>query len=117
MIATRGRPAGIRWVGERRCNSSYRRAHAEAPVKGSRLVWGVLVAVPVMMPSPAEASFSELAYWTPARMAHATPLDPRFASRQAGVPTARAVAGSKVLGALFFNNGSGGHYCTASVIR
>jgi V8-like Glu-specific endopeptidase len=50
-------------------------------------------------------------------MAHATPLDPRSVARQAGVPTARPVAGSKVIGALFFNNGTGGHYCTASVVR
>jgi V8-like Glu-specific endopeptidase len=58
---------------------------------------------------------SEVAYWTAARMARATPLGAR--TGVAEVPAARPVAGSRVLGALFFRDGAGGHYCTASVVR
>jgi V8-like Glu-specific endopeptidase len=58
-----------------------------------------------------------VSYWTAARMAHATPLGVRATLPYAGIPAARSVAGSRVIGALFFNSGSGGHYCTASVVR
>lgn len=62
---------------------------------------------------------SAASYWTGSRMAHATPLGHRTDEGlpEPAVPTARAVPGSRVIGALFFNNGSGGHYCTASVVR
>lgn len=58
-------------------------------------------------------------YWTSVRMATATPLDDRIDAQAAlpGVmPAARATSGSAVVGALFFSNGAGRHYCTASVV-
>ena len=91
------------------------------------LLCGVLTAVPLLSyvpPASARAVSSvdraaAVVYWTAARMARATPLGGRTARSGVlrDVPTARAVAGSRVIGALFFNSGSGGHYCTASVIR
>ncbi|HEX6470573.1 MAG TPA: trypsin-like peptidase domain-containing protein [Streptosporangiaceae bacterium] len=64
-----------------------------------------------------------LAFWTPRRMAAATPLDARPTTPAAGPyraaasrPTAHTWTGSPVVGALFLSNGSGGHYCTASVV-
>ena len=67
----------------------------------------------------ASADLGAASYWTVSRMAHATPLGRRTDEGlpEPAVPTARAVPGSRVIGALFFNNGAGGHYCTASVIR
>jgi V8-like Glu-specific endopeptidase len=62
-------------------------------------------------------------YWTRVRMKDATPLDVRAGGTEmgarppAGIPAARAGTGSRVIGALFFNDGAGNHYCTASVIR
>jgi V8-like Glu-specific endopeptidase len=60
------------------------------------------------------------AYWTDRLMASATPLDGRETTREIGppaaVPTAGATGGSRVVGALFFGNGTGRHYCTASVV-
>lgn len=102
-------------------------------MKVRRLLLGVLVAVPLPLLSAApealasgpavrvaaSADLGSVSYWTAARVAHATPLGRRTADDvpAMGIPSARAVAGSRVIGALFFNNGSGGHYCTASVIR
>ncbi|WP_433326284.1 trypsin-like serine peptidase [Spirillospora sp. CA-294931] len=66
----------------------------------------------------AEAGATER-YWTPKRMASATPLTGRSAQgarAQAG-PTAKAYGGIPTLGALFFRNGRGDHYCTASVVH
>ncbi len=60
-------------------------------------------------------------YWTAARMAVATPIDRRTVRMEVGspdgIPSAHAATGSRVVGALFFNDGAGNHYCTASVIR
>ena len=97
-------------------------------MKVRRLLLGVLAALPLLPAGPAALARSRLvtapdlgtvAYWTPSRMARATPLGLRADETVpgAGIPTARGVPGSKVIGALFFNNGSGGHYCTASVVR
>jgi V8-like Glu-specific endopeptidase len=100
-------------------------------VLGRRLLCGVLVTVPLLPAGPvaqaarvssrmvASAELGGAAYWTRARMAAATPLGGRLAEEvpEAGIPSARTVAGSKVIGALFFDNGAGSHYCTASVIR
>ena len=97
-------------------------------MKVRRLLLGVLAAVPLLPAGPTALARARLvtaadlgseAYWTPARMAVATPLGRRADEGvpEVGIPTARAVPGSKVIGALFFNNGSGGHYCTASVVR
>lgn len=97
-------------------------------MKVSRLLVGVLAAVALLPAGPtalarvrvvALAELGSEVYWTPARLAHATPLRTRMdeAVPEAEIPTARAVEGSRVIGALFFSNGSGGHYCTASVIR
>lgn len=59
------------------------------------------------------------AYWTERLMDTATPLDTRLV-RQAGPPAAYPMAGytggSRVVGALFLSNGTGRHYCTASVV-
>jgi len=97
-------------------------------MKVRRLLLGVLAAVPLLPAGPAALARTRLVtaadlgseeYWTPARIALATPLGRRTDEEvpEVGIPTARAVPGSKVIGALFFNNGSGGHYCTASVVR
>lgn len=61
------------------------------------------------------------AFWTLRRMAEATPLGTRLRSRpsvsaDASRPSARTWTGSPVVGALFLSNGSGSHYCTASVV-
>ena len=63
------------------------------------------------------------AFWTPARMAAATPVvNPNeviagpAASPPPGTPTARLFNGVPTVGALFFTSGSSAHYCTASVI-
>ncbi|MFC6881085.1 MULTISPECIES: trypsin-like serine peptidase [Actinomadura] len=64
-------------------------------------------------------------YWTAKRMAAAKPVGraeaPGGAARtQAAaqaVPRSTAFHGIPTLGALFFNNGSGDHYCTASVVH
>jgi V8-like Glu-specific endopeptidase len=70
----------------------------------------------------AEAAASE-SYWTPDRMRAATPYDSRPAGEPAPGPAARAASreatvfhGVPSIGALFFRNGGGDHYCTASVI-
>ncbi|MEV5746412.1 serine protease [Actinoallomurus sp. NPDC052308] len=59
------------------------------------------------------------AYWTERMMATATPVDARL-TRQAGppdaIPAAGYTGGSRVVGALFLSNGTGRHYCTASVV-
>lgn len=93
------------------------------------LLCGVLAALPLLhageaasassMTVTASARSGGASYWTAARMAHATPLGARTMGRTAAgrIPVARAVQGSKVIGALFFDNGSGDHYCTASVVR
>jgi V8-like Glu-specific endopeptidase len=61
-------------------------------------------------------------YWTPERMAKATPVDGRTTTSggvtaTAAAQTARAYGGIPSVGALFFNNGSGDHYCTGAVIN
>lgn len=95
------------------------------------LLVGILAAVPPLLPTGSPplaastrtvATMDAVAYWTPSRMAHATPLSRRTddgldGPPAAAVPTARSVPGSRVIGALFFSNGAGGHYCTASVVR
>lgn len=93
------------------------------------LLVGVLAGLPPLLAAPPAAAarthvvtrvdLGAASYWTAARMARATPLGRRTDERLSGggIPTARHVSGSKVIGALFFNNGTGGHYCTASVVR
>jgi V8-like Glu-specific endopeptidase len=90
-----------------------------------RLLWGVLAVVPLVPTGPAASArvatsvqLGGASYWTATRMAHATPLGGRVSEGvpDAGIPSARGVPGSKVIGALFFNSGSGNHYCTASVV-
>jgi V8-like Glu-specific endopeptidase len=70
-----------------------------------------------------EAAISE-SYWTPERMEQATPEDPKVPGepepngmRRSGVWGAAVFHGVPTIGALFFRNGSGDHYCTASVIN
>lgn len=66
-------------------------------------------------------------YWTPARMKAATPLGvtasaarsrsaARVATAPSGWKTGTYFHGLPSLGALFLHNGTGDHYCTASVI-
>ncbi|MCW2944597.1 MAG: hypothetical protein JWR24_1314 [Actinoallomurus sp.] len=110
-------------------------------MKTRRLLCGVLAAVSLLPVAPAASAAGgrgrmqavslidtggggrRAAYWTPARMAFATPLDIRDqgigaeAGPPAEIPQAKGSTGSKVVGALFFNDGVGNHYCTASVIR
>ncbi|MDL4818102.1 trypsin-like serine peptidase [Actinomadura opuntiae] len=62
-------------------------------------------------------------YWTPKRMAAATPVDRRsggvtgqtFSSQ--AIVQSKAFGGVPTIGALFFNNGQGDHFCTASVVQ
>ncbi|RMI47153.1 hypothetical protein EBO15_04540 [Actinomadura harenae] len=76
-------------------------------------------------------------YWTPQRLASATPVGgPKAAAPSTGpsaspspgtmggrsvtaqsVPKSAAFGGIPTVGAVFFNNGKGNHYCTASVIH
>lgn len=109
------------------------------PVKTSRLLCGVLTGLTSLFSAPAASAAGHHgtravghvaradgtrpeAYWTEARMASATPLDGRDGGAlpqvepYAAIPSARPTAGSRVVGALFLNNGSGRHYCTASVV-
>ncbi len=73
--------------------------------------------------SAADAAATEQ-YWTPQAMAAATPLDARtgkakgFSTLAASGKTARAFAGYKTIGVLFFTTSTAKkHYCTASVIN
>lgn len=111
-------------------------------VKTRRLLCAALAAIPlstvVVEPVRAGAPGSvthvditggkrSTSYWTDARVRAATPLSLRDRPADAdadaeagapdGTPTARLGRGSRVVGALFFNDGSDNHYCTASVIR
>lgn len=91
-----------------------------------RLFRGVLAAVPLLSiawPAVGDTrtvsvrASSDAAYWTAARMSSATPLDVRDQAGTHGrLPTAQPISGSRVVGALFFDDGNGSHYCTASVI-
>jgi V8-like Glu-specific endopeptidase len=69
--------------------------------------------------SSADAGETER-YWTNQRMAKATPLNSRngVSAERATAQAAKAAAfgGIPTLGAVFFNNGAGDHYCTASVV-
>ncbi|WP_165495056.1 trypsin-like serine peptidase [Actinomadura roseirufa] len=61
-------------------------------------------------------------YWTARRMAAATPVDQRAQAAPRGltaqaVPPSTAFGGVPTIGALFFSNGRGDHYCTASVVQ
>ena len=63
------------------------------------------------------------AFWTPARMAAATPavnlngvIAGPAVSPPRGTPTARLFNGVPTVGAVFFTSGSSAHYCTASVV-
>ncbi|WP_169312986.1 MULTISPECIES: trypsin-like serine peptidase [Thermomonospora] len=62
------------------------------------------------------------AYWTAERMAKARPVgapaDPGEVAATGGAArTAKAYSGIPSVGALFFNNGAGDHYCTAAVVN
>ncbi|GAA2575777.1 trypsin-like serine protease [Actinomadura fulvescens] len=59
-------------------------------------------------------------YWTAQRLAKATPVAPKAgAAGQATTLAAKSkvFGGVPSIGALFFNNGRGDHYCTASVVN
>ncbi len=69
----------------------------------------------------AAAQQAARAYWTPARMAAAAPAQTgaragRAVSPPPGIPTARLFKGVPTVGALFYTNGTGRHFCTASVV-
>ena len=60
-------------------------------------------------------------FWTPARMAAATPLSAAPAARApagepSGTPSPTHFAGVPTVGALFFTTGTKQHFCTASVM-
>jgi V8-like Glu-specific endopeptidase len=64
------------------------------------------------------------AFWTPARMAAATPVPNRggivagpAVSPPPGIPTARLFNGVRTVGALFFTSQGSAHYCTAAVVN
>jgi V8-like Glu-specific endopeptidase len=60
------------------------------------------------------------AYWTPQRMAAATPLDSSTSAQPQdappGTPTGTLFDGVPTVGALFSTVGGKGHFCTASVV-
>jgi hypothetical protein len=61
------------------------------------------------------------AFWTPARMAAASPVLGETVAGPAvspppGIPTARLFGGVPTVGALFFTTGTAAHFCTASVV-
>ena len=104
-------------------------------MKTRRLLCGLLAAAAPLSPVPLAATASgaarpaisvvrddtagAVAYWTPLRMATATPLDARLDTQGALpglMPSAHPTSGSAVVGALFFSSGAGRHYCTASVV-
>jgi V8-like Glu-specific endopeptidase len=75
----------------------------------------------VVLPVSAAAQRAARAFWTPSRMAAATPAPNEAAASPAvgpppGTPTARLFNGVPTVGALFFTNGSALHFCTASVV-
>ncbi len=80
-----------------------------------RILLAFLVSIAFATPAGAEV---DLAYWTPDRMAAATPLDARHTvhTDSSTRRSAHTWTGSPVVGALFLSNGSGVHYCTASVV-
>lgn len=90
---------------------------ALASTGGSNPDTGVMYAVGTA------AQRTALAFWTPARMAAATPA-PNLSGITAGpaagpppgTPTARLFNGVPTVGALFFTNGTSLHFCTASVV-
>ncbi|MCO5994550.1 trypsin-like serine peptidase [Actinoallomurus rhizosphaericola] len=105
-------------------------------MKTTRLLCAVLAGLAPLTPLPHASAVSadgvhavsfvdraagthSAAYWTERRMETATPVDPRLV-RQAGppdaIPSAGYTGGSRVVGALFLSNGTGRHYCTASVV-
>lgn len=90
-------------------------AMAAAATGGSHPDIGVVRAV-----GPA-AQQAARAFWTPSRMAAASPaLSDIIAGRAAGpppgTPTARPFGGVPTVGALFFTTGTATHFCTASVV-
>lgn len=59
-------------------------------------------------------------YWTPARMAAATPVRGGLAGGPAspkGIPSPMHFPGVPPVGALFFTTGTQAHFCTASAVR
>jgi V8-like Glu-specific endopeptidase len=60
---------------------------------------------------------AEPAYWTPERMDAATPGDGDGVLEPGWIGRARHFRGVPSVGALFFRNGNGDHYCTASLMR
>lgn len=103
-----------------------------AVVVGLTLAAGAVVVVTQAAASDDTASTSQMGaaeaartqdYWTPARMAAATPVNGRTAPRvstraaaRSASPTARQFNGTPTVGALFFRSGSGSHFCTASAV-
>jgi V8-like Glu-specific endopeptidase len=90
-------------------------------VAGGALGSGAGGAPPTRRMVVTEAAVSE-SYWTPDRMQDATPEDPRApgevpdATSRSALRQSTVFHGVPTIGALFFRNGSGDHYCTASVI-
>jgi V8-like Glu-specific endopeptidase len=58
------------------------------------------------------AQVATLAYWTPARMAAATPL-----GSSTPAVKARSFSGLRSVGALFYTTGGKAHFCTASIVN
>jgi V8-like Glu-specific endopeptidase len=96
---------------------------ALASTGGSTSTLGSAPAIGVTSTVSAAAQQRSRAFWTPERMAAATPVLDRggivagpAASPPPGTPTARPFNGVPTVGALFFTKGSSAHYCTASVV-
>ena len=82
---------------------------------------------PVVHTIGATAQAAARTFWTSSRMASATPPQGPVKANAAtigqpsgpppGTPTATLFDGVPTVGALFWANGSGAHYCTASVVK
>jgi V8-like Glu-specific endopeptidase len=88
---------------------------AGASMVGSRPGIGVVHTV------GAAAQRAARAFWTPSRMAAASPVPAQFRAGRAvgpprGTPTAKHFNGVSTVGALFFTAKSAAHYCTGSVV-
>jgi V8-like Glu-specific endopeptidase len=97
---------------------------ALASTGGPTSTEGSTPAIGVTSTVSAAAQQTARAFWTPARMAAATPVLNRGGivagpaiSPPPGIPTARLFNGVRTVGALFFTNGSSLHYCTASAVN
>ena len=95
-------------------------APAGTAAAATRETAGGTPSVPGIVHAVAEAAQDAAAgYWTPARMASATPVTsarPSGSGAPPGTPNPVYSNGVRTVGALFFTTGTKTHFCTASVV-